>query len=169
MNAKLMILLSAFATALSADVKLPSVLGDHMVLQRSAATAIWGKAAPAETVTVEIGGASATATADADGEWITHLDLTKVPQNGPFTLTVKGKNKLEVQDVLLGDVWLAGGQSNMAKVIGPQPNQFPCIDWKKEVRQSVGRNQIRMYRVGWGSSTAPRQNLPPSATSLQKR
>ena len=155
MNAKLMILLSAFATALSADVKLPSVLGDHMVLQRSAATAIWGKAAPAETVTVEIGGATATATADADGEWITHLDLTKVPQNGPFTLTVKGKNKLEVQDVLLGDVWLAGGQSNMAKVIGPQPNQFPCIDWKKEVRQSVGRNQIRMYRVGWGSSTAP--------------
>lgn len=155
MNTKLMILLSAFATVLSADVKLPSILGDHMILQRSAATAIWGKAAPAESVTVEIGGISAATTAGEDGRWIIRLDLTGIPQDGPFTLIVKGKNKLEIRDVLLGDVWFASGQSNMAKIIGPQPNQFPCINWEKEVRQSAGRNQIRMYRVGWGSSATP--------------
>ncbi len=97
---------------LRADVKLPKIISNHMVLQRSPATSIWGWAAPGESVTVSFDSKTAQATADADGKWKAALDLSKSGQ-GPFDLTVEGKNKITVSDVLVGQVWVASGQSNM--------------------------------------------------------
>ncbi|MEY4198627.1 MAG: hypothetical protein RLZZ265_367 [Verrucomicrobiota bacterium] len=112
------ILLAALAVcpALRADVKLPPVFSDHMVLQRDMAVPVWGMAAPEEEVTVSIAGQTKTTKADAKGLWRVKLDPLKV---GPaLTLTVKGKNTLTLKDVLVGEVWVGSGQSNMAGTAG---------------------------------------------------
>ncbi len=91
---------------------LPDIFSDHAVLQRSARTPVWGTAAPGETVALTLGDLHASATAGADGKWRADLDLSKA-DDGPFTLVVEGRNRIEVEDVVVGEVWLASGQSNM--------------------------------------------------------
>ncbi len=95
----------------AADVKLPPVLSSHMVLQRDAAVPIWGTAAPDEKVTVKFRDQEKTATADAKGKWMVKLDALKA--GGPDNLTVTGKNTVALEDVLVGEVWVGSGQSNM--------------------------------------------------------
>ena len=109
-------LLAAWPASAFADVKLPNVLSDHMVLQRDAAVPIWGTAAPGEDVTVKFREQSKTATAGADGKWSVKLDALKA--GGPDALTITGKNAIELKDVLVGDVWVGSGQSNMAGTVG---------------------------------------------------
>lgn len=96
---------------LAADVKLPAVFGDSMVLQRNTTLPVWGTADPGEEVTVSFNGQTVKATAGNDGKW--QLALAPMPEGGPFDMTVKGKNELKRSNVLIGDVWLCGGQSNM--------------------------------------------------------
>jgi len=106
--------LSALAAISSAraDVVLNGLFADHMVLQRDAKVPVWGTATPGEEVTVTFGKASAKATAGTDGKWIVKLD--PMPANAsPEELVVAGKNTLKIEDVLIGDVWLCSGQSNM--------------------------------------------------------
>jgi sialate O-acetylesterase len=104
----------SFATMRAADFKLPALFADHMVLQRDKAVAFWGWADAGETVTVSFAGQSKSATADADGKWSLKLDAIAASTE-PRELLVTGKEgrKVEVKDVLVGDVWLASGQSNM--------------------------------------------------------
>ncbi|MEO6846508.1 MAG: sialate O-acetylesterase [Chthoniobacterales bacterium] len=106
-------LLSLSSDIASADVRLPGIISDHMVLLKSEKVPIWGMAAPGEEVTVTLDKATAKATAGADGKWKLALNLKDFAQ-GPFTMTVQGKNTLTISDVVVGEVWLAGGQSNMA-------------------------------------------------------
>lgn len=107
----LALLLATAATAL-ADVKVPTVIGDRMVLQRDLAAPIWGWAAPGEEVSVEFAGQKKAAVAGADGAWKVKLDPLPASAEGR-TLTIRGKNVLELKDVLVGEVWLCSGQSNM--------------------------------------------------------
>jgi sialate O-acetylesterase len=97
---------------LLADVTPAGLFGDHMVLQREMPVPVWGTAAPGEAVTVSIAGQSAAAVADAQGKWMVKLKPLKA--GGPFEMTVKGNNTITLTDVLVGEVWLCGGQSNMA-------------------------------------------------------
>jgi sialate O-acetylesterase len=99
-----------------ADVKLPAVFGSHMVLQRDLADKVWGWAEPGEEVTVTIAGQTKTAKADGDGKWSLNLDPLKA--GGPHTLAVKGKNTVTFDDVLVGEVWICSGQSNMQWEVG---------------------------------------------------
>lgn len=94
-----------------ADVRLPALFTDHMVLQRGAPIKVWGWADPGEAVTVEFRGQTVAATPAASGRW--DATLKPVAAGGPFVLTVSGRNRLEVQDVLVGEVWICSGQSNM--------------------------------------------------------
>jgi sialate O-acetylesterase len=103
--------LAVMATAVMADVKLPAVIGDHMVLQHGMKDAIWGWADPGEKVTVKLGDQSAEATADAGGRWRVNVEPPKA--GGPVKMTVAGKNTLTVDDILVGEVWVCSGQSNM--------------------------------------------------------
>lgn len=96
----------------AADVKLPPILSDHMVLQRDMRVPIWGTAAAGEKVTVKFRDQEQSTTADKDGKWRVQLDPLKA--GGPDTLTVKGANSITVNDVLVGEVWVGSGQSNMA-------------------------------------------------------
>jgi sialate O-acetylesterase len=100
-----------------ADVSLPRIFTDHAVLQRDMAVPVWGTAEPGEKVTVKLGDAQATATADAQGKWSVKLPAMKTNATGQ-DLTVSGKNTVTVKDVLIGDVWVCGGQSNMEWGLG---------------------------------------------------
>src|SRR5208283_4517350 len=87
------------------------LFGDNMVLQRGKANTIWGWSDPGDKVRVEIAGKYASGVAEADGHW--QVEIQPPPSGGPYTLTIKGHQTVELQNVLVGDVWLCGGQSNM--------------------------------------------------------
>jgi sialate O-acetylesterase len=95
-----------------ANVTMPSIFGDHMVLQQDLPVPVWGTADPAEAVTVTLNGQSAKATAGPDGKWRVKLPAMPASATG-LTMTVSGKNTLTFQDVLIGEVWVCSGQSNM--------------------------------------------------------
>jgi len=95
----------------AAEVRLPALVGSHMVLQRDAPARIWGWAAPGEAVRVGVGAAKGEAVAGADGRW--SLDLPPQPAGGPFSLTVAGTSAVTLEDVWFGEVWVTSGQSNM--------------------------------------------------------
>lgn len=94
-----------------ADVKLPNVFGDHMVLQQGQKNKVWGLAEAGESVTVSINGQSQSTKADGEGKWNVMID--PIPVGGPYDMTVKGKNEIKYTDILVGEVWVCSGQSNM--------------------------------------------------------
>ena len=94
-----------------ADVALPRLLTDHMVLQRDRPVHIWGKADPGEQVAVALEGRAQTARADDLGRWSVYL--SPLPAGGPYEISIQANNSIKLHDVLIGDVWLASGQSNM--------------------------------------------------------
>lgn len=103
-------LLVCLAGTARADVKLPALLSDGMVLQQGIPVPLWGWAEEGETVVVEFQNQKVTATTK-DGQWLVKLQPLKA--GGPFTLFINAKNKVMIQNVLVGEVWLCGGQSNM--------------------------------------------------------
>lgn len=108
----LLLLAGAGLQAAFADVRLPKIFGDGMVLQRNKPIAVWGWADPGEAVTVMLNRQSKRVTAGSDGTW--QLKLGAEQAGGPFQLVVEGNNRLLVNDVLVGEVWICSGQSNMA-------------------------------------------------------
>ena len=106
------VLLMLFTVPLRAEVKLPAVLSSHMVLQREMQVPIWGTADPQEKVTVKFRDQTVNAVADDKGQW--RIKLAPLKAGGPDKLTITGSNTLELEDVLVGEVWVGSGQSNMA-------------------------------------------------------
>ena len=94
-----------------ADVKLPSLISDHMVLQQEAKANIWGTADPGEEISVKLGGTSVSAKANDQGSWSVRLSGLKPGVIGDMTIT--GKNTITIKDVAVGEVWVGSGQSNM--------------------------------------------------------
>jgi sialate O-acetylesterase len=119
-----------------ADVRLPAIFSDHMVLQAGAEAPVWGWAAPGESVSVAINGATAKTTAGQDGKW--QVKLGKLAAGGPHTLEIAGKNNLVIKDVLIGEVWLGSGQSNMAMTVNR------AKDFEQE-QAAANYPQIRMF------------------------
>ncbi|HUS05052.1 MAG TPA: sialate O-acetylesterase [Bryobacteraceae bacterium] len=101
----------AAVACLQADVRLPALIGDHMMLQRDLPVRLWGNADAGEPVNVSLAGKQASTVADALGRW--SVSLAPLAAGGPFDLTIQGKNALRISDVLIGEVWVASGQSNM--------------------------------------------------------
>ena len=105
------LLVLTLAPVARAEVRLPAILGDNMVLQQGMKVRIWGNADADERVTVTFDKKSSHTVADQQGRWQIWLDPLKA--GGPFELTVKGTNVLTIKNVLVGEVWLCSGQSNM--------------------------------------------------------
>lgn len=106
-----------FSGLVQADVKLHRVFSDHMVLQRDQNVNVWGWAGPGEKVSVQFDGQSLSVVTDDRGKW----SVTLAPMHAnatPRSLTVSGKNTIELKDILVGDIWLCSGQSNMAFGVG---------------------------------------------------
>ncbi len=107
----LMILLFISSNLLYSDVKLPRLISDGLVLQRDVPMKIWGWADAGETVKIAFLDKVYKTTADADGEW--EIVLSKIKAGGPYEMTIQGNNVLSLQNILIGDVWICSGQSNM--------------------------------------------------------
>lgn len=105
------VLVSAWASSALADVKLPNIFSSHMVLQQGNTNKVWGQADAGEAVMVSIDKQTQKTTAGADGKW--QVTLEPLAVGGPHVLTVKGKNEIKLDDVLVGEVWICSGQSNM--------------------------------------------------------
>ena len=104
--------LASLALQARAELKLPALFGDHMVLQQKQANPVWGWDTPGTEVTVQFAGQTQTAKAGADGKWT--VKLAPLPANAkPATLTIRGTSQRELKDVLVGEVWVCSGQSNM--------------------------------------------------------
>lgn len=99
------------ASLVMADVKLPNIFSDHMVLQREQANRVWGTADAGEKVTVSIGDQKLETVAGDNGKW--EVKLNPLPVGGPYELKVAGNNTVTLTDVLVGEVWICSGQSNM--------------------------------------------------------
>lgn len=140
-------------SSLRADVTLPAIFSNHMVLQADQEVAVWGWAEPGEEVTVALDGQEAKATAGDDKKW--HVKLPAHKAGGPHVMTAKGNNTLTVQDVLYGEVWLGSGQSNMAMTVSR------CKDFKAETA-TADLPLIRTFKEESGPATEPKENAKGS-------
>ena len=144
---RILFLLCLAAFVVRADVKLAPIFKNHMVLQRGAVAPVWGWADAAETVTVKFAGQTKTATAGKDGRWMVRLDaINDTTVKGG--LMVAGKNQITIADVLVGEVWFASGQSNMAMQVSR------CRDAKVEIAAGAFP-QIRMFTTGRNAKLEP--------------
>lgn len=138
---------------LRADVSLPAIFGDHMVLQQGAPLPVWGKADPGEAVTVSFKGESATAIANEAGRWRVTLKALKGDgETKGSEMRVVGKNEVIFRDVLLGEVWLCSGQSNMAWLLDG-------LEQGKEDLPKADDAALRFFVVDKHVSFAPREEL----------
>lgn len=144
-------LLAALAFTAQAELKLPAIIGDNMVLQQKQANPIWGWDNPGTEVTVTFAGQSKTAKADAAGKWTVKLDA--VPANAkPATISIKGTSSKELKNVLVGEVWVCSGQSNM------QWNVGSCWDADLEIATAKYPN-IRLISVPQVGTQEPQNDF----------
>jgi len=129
---------AVFAHDASAEVRLPAIISDNMVLQQGMKLPIWGWANPGETVTVTIGSQKKHANADAKGQWRVVLD--SFVSCGTHTMTVSGDNTLTVRNILVGEVWVCSGQSNMDFSLNGVRNA-------KEEMAEANDPEIRLFQV----------------------
>jgi len=129
---------------------------DNAVLQQGMSVPVWGTADPGERVAVEFAGQTVSATASADGKWMVYLAPLKA--GGPFTLTISGKNRRNMNNVLVGEVWVCSGQSNMERHLGLQSGQKPITDWEQEVKDAK-YPEIRQFYVTQKTSFTPAQTV----------
>ncbi|WP_217701071.1 hypothetical protein [Hymenobacter sp. CRA2] len=145
-----------------ANITLPRLLADHLVLQQKSRVALWGWAAPGEVVTITASWSRkrVQTTANAQGSWLGRVPTGKA--GGPYTLTFEGRNKLTVQDVLLGEVWLCGGQSNMGFPISRRPNSgsYSGVLNEAEVKPQARYPQIQMFTVKNLTADTPQPDVP---------
>lgn len=143
-----------------AEVSIPSVIGSHMVLQRDVACPIWGWAAADEEVTVEFAGQKLTAKPDAAGKWLVRLQPLKANAAGQV-MTIRGKNTLTLDDILVGEVWLCSGQSNMEWTVASSNNpaeeisagNHPRIRHIKIPHVPTQKPQDNVQSDGWKAAT----------------
>ncbi len=146
----------AFTAAfqLTADVKMPAIFSDNMVLQQGVAAPVWGKADPGEKVTVSFGGSEVSAVADKDGKWMVKLPASKVSGQAA-EMKISGKNSITIKNILVGNVWLASGQSNM---------EFPLsrVNNAKEVMAKANYPEIRYFLVRKNPQLTPQDDCQGS-------
>ena len=146
----LIISLFCFATIASkANVRLPNIIGSHMVLQQKSTVKLWGWSAPGESITIKVSWDTTTykVVAGRDAKWITSI---KTPEaGGSYAISIKGNNLIKLEDVLIGEVWLCGGQSNM-EWSGDQN-----LPQSKAEAPNATNNKIRFFYVPKSTAAFP--------------
>jgi len=159
-----------------ADVRLPKILGSNMVLQRESTVKIWGWADPAEVVKLDGDWLPRTVAvkADADGKWLISVRTGRAGE--PHSITIVGNNKIKLENILFGEVWIASGQSNMEMPLVKVSGAYTGI--KDAAREVVAANypEMRLFQVGNFSSKEPLDDvesgismygIPPAACKWQ--
>jgi sialate O-acetylesterase len=139
------------AFPLQAQVVSSPLFADNAVLQEGMPVPVWGTAKDGETVTVAIDGQQETTTA-TQGKW--RVTLKPLTAGGPYTMTISGENTVTLQNILVGEVWVCSGQSNMEKQVGPRPPQPEVANWKDEVA-AANFPQIRLLNVDTHLASTP--------------
>lgn len=136
----------------TANVRLPNILGSHMVLQQKSTVKLWGWASPGEKISITVGWDNTIYQTQAtnDAKWITEI---KTPEaGGSYSITLQGNNTIKLEDVLIGEVWVCGGQSNM-EWSGTQNLQE-----SKDEAPNATNNKIRFFYVAKSTSAFPQEN-----------
>ena len=133
-----------------ADVKPMSLFSDNMVLQRDMPLRIWGMASPGEQVAIALGDTSVKASADAQGRWAAMLPPR--PAGGPLEMTISGRNTVTIKNVLVGEVWLASGQSNMDM-------KLPRADGGPEAVCEAADPALRFFTAGLTLAAEPARDV----------
>ena len=140
----------AIAFSAGASVSVPSIIGNHMVLQQGKPLPVWGKASPGEAVVVKMGKTEAKTVADAQGRWM--VKLPKMKPGGPFDMTIAGKdNTLTLTDILVGEVWIGSGQSNMQMAVNGSAHA-------QEEIANANFPKIRLFYVERTVATQPQED-----------
>ena len=141
------------AAPLAAAIRLPAVIGSHMVLQQRTNATLWGWAGAAETVTVSVSWSTNTwkATASNGGRWATEIQTPQA--GGPHTIRIRGGNEIVLEDVLVGEVWVCSGQSNM-EWSGDQG-----LRQSKEEAPRATNSLIRFFYIPKATSETPQDHL----------
>ncbi len=138
-NLQILFLLAFLTVAGYGEIRLPDVIGSSMVLQQKMSVPIWGTADPGEAVTVTFAGKHKTVVAGPDGKW--RVDIGKFNANfTPQSMTIAGKNALVLKDILIGEVWLVAGQSNMQRLLRETDNG-------EAVQAAANHPNIRLFNA----------------------
>ncbi len=141
------------ARGLNAEIRLPAVIGDHMVIQRGKSISVWGWAVPGETLTISLAGQTASIQADRQGRWRARLQPIDSSKD-PLSMTIKGSRSdpRVVTDILVGEVWLCSGQSNMEWSLSATLSPLP------EIRRADYPG-IRLFHVPRRASPLPLDDI----------
>ena len=151
-----LVTLTSGLSAARADVTPNPLFADNAVLQQRMKVPVWGAATPGERVTVEFAGQTVSTTAAADGQWLVYLEPLKA--GGPQTLTISGGNKIVLTNILVGEVWVCSGQSNMERQLGLRAGQQPIVDWEQEAA-AANYPEIRQFGAAQTKAFAPAQTV----------
>jgi sialate O-acetylesterase len=156
MKTKYILLVSLFfsiCSALYADVTLPAIFGDHMVLQQKSKIKIWGWCNPNEKIRIRNGWNTDidSAKGTAYGNWMIELKTPKA--GGPYSFTIYGNNTVEIKDILIGEIWLCSGQSNME-----MSYSWGVTQYDSDVKNATN-NKIRFFQVKKMSAPYPQEDL----------
>ncbi len=151
-NRVLLLSLALFVASARAEVRLPKILGSHAVLQRDQPIHVWGWSQPGETVSVSFIGSTQIATGDRLGHWSVYLPPR--PAGGPFQMTVAGTNRIVLDDILIGDVWFASGQSNMEMPLKGFPGSAVVRNAAEEIR-NANLSSLRLLLIPQKASPYP--------------
>ena len=152
----LLVFLFPLCTEALADIRVANIFGDNMVIQRQSAVPIWGWSKPGDNITVKAKGQTVSALAGADGKWSVRLEPIAV--GDPFNILITGsESKIEIKNVLAGEVWICGGQSNMAWTVARSGNpaeeiakaKFPLIRQVKIANKFNENPQHDVENSGW--------------------
>jgi sialate O-acetylesterase len=146
----LSVMLLCIGISLNAAVELPQIFSENMVLQRNVQLPVWGRSAANEKVEIRFNKQVKTIKADKNGKWMVKLDAE--PAGGPYELTVKASNTIQIKNILVGDVWLCSGQSNMEWTVGQSNNA------KNEIAAAL-YPQIRHIKIPHSISSLPQTAL----------
>lgn len=142
---------SLTASAARADVTLPAVIGSHMVLQRDMPITVWGWASPNEEINITLGEMRAKTTADAQGDWLVKLPGMRASAE-PLEMTIAGKNTIKLEDILVGEVWVGSGQSNMQWSVA-------ASDQAQEEIAAADHPKLRLFLVPLVPAGTPAKNV----------
>ena len=144
------------------SLRLPAIFGDNMVLQQELSVPIWGWSTPGANVTVKFAGQTKATRANNQGQWTVKLAKLKASAE-PQSLKIESGATKVFTNILVGEVWLCSGQSNMEKPIGNQPGQKPCFNAPEELAAANYPN-IRLFKVEKTLSPKPLDDLEKFAT-----
>jgi sialate O-acetylesterase len=140
-----------------ADVKPAALFGDHMVIQQDKSVPVWGWADPGEQVTVTLGDQKQIAVTETNGAW--SVKLSPVIASSATEMTIAGKNAIVIHDVLVGEVWLASGQSNMDFTVSSKVKYFAGVQNEDQEIARAGYPNIRMFTVKLHMTDVPARDV----------